>query len=169
MRITKIDHLIEFNEWKNFIKRFLRSFKIAKMNYWKLHYQINHLFNYHLQFKYLHHFLHQSQSFVQHLQRKIASHTNHEFSMIQIRVKIAILIFEINNSLNHDTRIVCSILNHDSRIEIVNLILNQNKKIDHLFLNHDTIANRIVFAIVNTNSQSTQSRSTQTKIFVRWI
>jgi hypothetical protein len=78
--------------------------------------------------------------------------------MTQIRVKIVILIFEINNSLNHDTRIVRLTLNHDSRIEIVNLILNQDKKIDHSFLNHDTIANRIVFAIVNTNSQSTQLR-----------
>jgi hypothetical protein len=83
------------------------------------------------------------------LQHKIAFLTNHALSMKQILDKIVILIFEIINSSNHDTKIVCSILNHDSRI--------------------DTIANQIVFAIVNTKSQSTQIKILVRTIFVWWI
>jgi hypothetical protein len=154
MRIMKIDHLIEFSEWKNFIKRSFRSLRIAKMNYWELHHQINHLFNYHLQLKHLHHFFHQSQSSLSYLSRKIASHTNHALSTNRTFVKIATLTFEIKH-LNHDTKIVYLTLNHDSKIEVVNLTLNYDKKIAHSISNYDTIANRIVFAIVNTNSQST--------------
>jgi hypothetical protein len=88
---------------------------------------------------------------------------NHALSTNRTLVKIATLTFEIKH-LNHDTKSVHLTLNHDSKIEVVNLILNYDKKIVHSISNYDTIANRIVFAIVNTNSQSTQ-----TKTLVRWI
>jgi hypothetical protein len=148
----RIDHLIEFNEWKNTTKSCLRWFKIAKMNCWKyLKFNSNHQFNHHSQFKHFLHLLHQSSTL-------FALSTNRTF------VQIVIRIFEIAN--------------HSTKIRIVNSISNHDTKIVRSILNHDTrmnaIANQIAFEILNTNSQNTQSRDTQTKIvaqtiFVRWI